>query len=157
MPQMVALFNGFGGGAAALVSALEYRHLADRPGALPLDSGISILLGALIGAVSFTGSVVAFGKLQGIFTEQADHLPAAEGRERLAVSRDRSVLGWMVLTPERAAAAVLIAFLAAWRSCSACSLVIPIGGGDMPVVISLLNSFTGLAAAATGFALHNDG
>ena len=152
MPQMVALFNGSGGGAAALVSALEYRHLAVEMGSLPMDSGIGILLGALIGAVSFSGSIVAFGKLQGIFTEHAVTYPlqkVVNGTLLAAIL----VLGWLALTGP-GSLPILLAFLAGSLLLGILA-VIPIGGGDMPVVISLLNSFTGLATAATGFALHN--
>jgi NAD(P) transhydrogenase subunit beta len=152
MPQMVALFNGSGGGAAALVSALEYRHLAVEMGSLPMDSGIGILMGALIGAVSFSGSIVAFGKLQGIFTERAVTYPlqkVVNGTLLAAVL----VLGWLALTGP-GSIPILLAFLAGSLLLGVLA-VIPIGGGDMPVVISLLNSFTGLATAATGFALHN--
>ncbi len=152
MPQMVALFNGSGGGAAALVSSLEYRHLVESTGSLPLDSGISILLGALIGAVSFSGSVVAFGKLQGIFTERAVTYPLQKVVNGLLVLAILT-MGWMTLVGTGGTNA-LLAFLAGSLLLGVLA-VIPIGGGDMPVVISLLNSFTGLATAATGFALHN--
>ncbi len=152
MPQMVALFNGSGGGAAALVSTLEYGHLIHETGSLPLDSGISILLGALIGAVSFSGSIVAFGKLQGIFTERAITYPLQKVVNGLLLAAIL-VLGWMSLVGMGGPHA-LHAFLAGALLLGVLA-VIPIGGGDMPVVISLLNSFTGLATAATGFALHN--
>ena len=152
MPQMVALFNGSGGGAAALVSSLEYRHLIQSAGVLPMDSGVGILLGALIGAVSFSGSIVAFGKLQGIFTEQAVTYPLQQVVNGLLAAAIL-VLAWMVLNGMGGNAAFL-AFLAGSLLLGVLA-VIPIGGGDMPVVISLLNSFTGLATAATGFALHN--
>ncbi len=152
MPQMVALFNGSGGGAAALVSSLEYRHLLHSTGSLPVDSGVSILLGALIGAVSFSGSIVAFGKLQGIFTERAVTYPLQQVVNGLLAAAI-VVLAWMVLNGMGGNAAFL-AFLAGSLLLGVLA-VIPIGGGDMPVVISLLNSFTGLATAATGFALHN--
>lgn len=152
MPQMVALFNGSGGGAAALVSSLEYRHLVETAGTLPMDSGISILLGALIGAVSFSGSIVAFAKLQGIFTERAITYPLQRVVNGLLTAAI-VVLGWMALTGKGGTDAFL-AFIGGSLLLGVLA-VIPIGGGDMPVVISLLNSFTGLATAATGFALHN--
>ena len=152
MPQMVALFNGSGGGAAALVSSLEYRHLIHSTGSLPVDSGVSILLGALIGAVSFSGSIVAFGKLQGIFTERAVTYPLQQVVNGLLAAAI-VVLAWMVLNGMGGDGAFL-AFLAGSLLLGVLA-VIPIGGGDMPVVISLLNSFTGLATAATGFALQN--
>jgi NAD(P) transhydrogenase subunit beta len=153
MPQMVALFNGSGGGAAALVSSLEYRHLTETMGGMDPVSGVSILLGALIGAISFSGSVVAFGKLQGIFTEKAVTYPGQKFVNALLVL---FILGHggMVLAGIGGEPAFL-AFLGGALLLGVLA-VIPIGGGDMPVVISLLNSFTGLATAATGFALHND-
>jgi len=152
MPQMVALFNGSGGGAAALVSSLEYRHQVAELGTLPMDAGISILLGALIGAISFSGSVVAFGKLQGIFTERAITYPlqkVVNGLLMVAIL----ALGGMTLVGT-GGTPVFVAFMVGALLLGVLA-VIPIGGGDMPVVISLLNSFTGLATAATGFALHN--
>ena len=152
MPQMVALFNGSGGGAAALVSTLEYRHLIRETGSLPMDSGISILLGALIGAVSFSGSIVAFGKLQGIFTEKAITYPLQKVVNGLLLAVIL-VLAWMALVGVGGPNVLYLFLLAALLL--GVLAVIPIGGGDMPVVISLLNSFTGLATAATGFALHN--
>jgi len=152
MPQMVALFNGSGGGAAALVSSLEYRHQVAELGALPMDSGISILLGALIGAISFSGSVVAFGKLQGIFTERAITYPLQKVVNGLLMAAILA-LGGMTLVGA-GGMPVFVAFMVGALLLGVLA-VIPIGGGDMPVVISLLNSFTGLATAATGFALHN--
>ena len=152
MPQMVALFNGSGGGAAALVSSLEYRHLVDSAGALPMDSGVGILLGALIGAMSFTGSIVAFGKLQGIFTEKAVTYPLQKVVNG-ALTAAILVFGFLTLTGQGGDTAFHL-FLGGAALLGVLA-VIPIGGGDMPVVISLLNSFTGLATAATGFALHN--
>jgi len=153
MPQMVALFNGSGGGAAALVSSLEYRHLMETQGGMDPVSGVTILLGALIGAISFSGSVVAFGKLQGIFTEKALTYPGQKIVNALLVLFILAH-GAMVL-PCTGGEAAFLAFLGAALLLGVLA-VIPIGGGDMPVVISLLNSFTGLATAATGFALHND-
>jgi NAD(P) transhydrogenase subunit beta len=153
MPQMVAIFNGSGGGAAALVSALEYRHLIETTGGMDPVSGVSILLGALIGAISFSGSVVAFGKLQGIFTEKALTYPGQKVVNALLVLFILAH-GAMVLHGTGGEPAFL-AFLGAALLLGVLA-VIPIGGADMPVVISLLNSFTGLATAATGFALHND-
>jgi H+-translocating NAD(P) transhydrogenase subunit beta len=153
MPQMVALFNGSGGGAAALVSSLEYRHRIHTAGGMDAVGGVSILLGALIGAISFSGSVVAYGKLQGIFTEKAVTYPLQKVVNALLVLFILAH-GGMVLAGIGGEPAFLVflggAFLLGVLA------VIPIGGGDMPVVISLLNSFTGLATAATGFALHND-
>jgi len=137
MPQMVALFNGSGGGAAALVSALEYVQLARTAPTVPLDSGITILIGALIGAVSFSGSIVAFGKLQGIFTERAITYPLQKVVNSLLLAGILA-LGVLVL----AGMGGTTAFYAFLGGCLLLGVlaVIPIGGGNMPVVISLLNS-----------------
>jgi len=153
VPQMVALFNGSGGGAAAIVSSLEYLRFARAGVPVPSVSGVTILLGALIGAISLTGSIVAFGKLQGIVTERAVTYPLQKPTNFVLFLGIIAISVWLVATGEPnpgvyawfAAASLLFGIL----------FVIPIGGGDMPVVISLLNSFTGLATAATGFSLHN--
>ncbi len=153
MPQMVALFNGSGGGAAAIVSSLEYLRFARAGLPVPPVSGVTILVGALIGAVSFTGSIVAFGKLQGLVTERAVTYPLQKPINFILFIAIVAASAWLVVAGQPdvmvytwfAAAALLFGVL----------FVIPIGGGDMPVVISLLNSFTGLATAATGFSLHN--
>lgn len=152
MPQLVALLNGSGGGAAAVVSALEYNHLIRTTGAVPPTEGVSILMGALIGAISFTGSIVAWGKLQGVFTEKAVTYPLQKPINFL-IAAGLLVLAGMLL----ANAAGLPAFLVFFGVALLLGVlaVIPIGGGDMPVVVSLLNSFTGLATAAAGFALDN--
>jgi len=153
MPQMVALFNGSGGGAAAIVSSLEYLALA-RAG-LPLTpvAGVTILLGAWIGALSFTGSIVAFGKLQGLVTERAVTYPLQKPINLLLFLGILGVSVWLVM--QGAPNPAVYAWFAAASLLFGILFVIPIGGGDMPVVISLLNSFTGLATAATGFSLHN--
>jgi NAD(P) transhydrogenase subunit beta len=151
MPQMVALFNGVGGGAAALVAASEYHRLAPHAGHLPGDEIGAMLFSALIGSISFAGSLVAFGKLQELLPGRPIVFPAQQAGNAalfaalvacgvLAGATEAGV--WMVLL---LAGALLFGVL----------LVLPIGGADMPVVISLLNAFTGLAAASTGFVLEN--
>ncbi|HYM51282.1 MAG TPA: NAD(P)(+) transhydrogenase (Re/Si-specific) subunit beta [Candidatus Limnocylindrales bacterium] len=149
MPQMVALFNGVGGGAAALVAVVELLNQGTSPAVqLALPSVFSIV----IGGVSFAGSMVAFSKLQGLVTGTPITYPGQQivnGLIALAIV----ALAVMVLavsstpatfTPLLALALVLgVAF------------VLPIGGADMPVVISMLNAFTGLAVAASGFILGN--
>ena len=153
MPQMVALFNGSGGGAAAIVSSLEYIAFRKAGLPIPADSGVTILLGALIGAISFTGSIVAFGKLQGLVTERAVTYPLQKPINLLLFVGILALAVWLV------ALGVPRPDLYLWFALASLLFgvlfVIPIGGGDMPVVISLLNSFTGLATAATGFSLHN--
>ena len=153
MPQMVALFNGSGGGAAAIVSSLEYLRFARAGLSVPPVSGVTILLGALIGAISFTGSIVAFGKLQGLVTERAVTYPLQKPLNFVLFLGILAVSVWLAVTgrPDP----MVYAWFAAAALLFGVLFVIPIGGGDMPVVISLLNSFTGLATAATGFSLHN--
>ncbi len=158
MPQMVALFNGAGGGAAALVSTLEAgRSVAG--GGLEPGGAVSVVLGLMIGAVSFSGSAVAFGKLQGFVTPKAFHYPAQQ-------PVTAAVFGAMILLSlilvygsatgtTIAPAGVLLFLIAVVALAFGVVLVMPIGGADMPVVISLLNAYTGLAVAFAGFALGN--
>lgn len=153
MPQMVGLLNGFGGGASALVAAAEFwRHAVTVEGP-PAGTVITILLGVLIGGVTFTGSLLAFGKLQGIVTGTPIVLPLQKAVYVLL----------LVLFPAGAAVLVtsplsvpVFAGLVGVSLALGVLLVAPVGGADMPVVISLLNSFSGLAASAAGFVLHNN-
>ncbi len=152
MPQMVALFNGSGGAAAALVSSLGYYDLIRKGGTVSTETLVEILVGALIGSISFTGSIIAWGKLQGVISERAVTYPLQKPLNLLLFV---AILAMgVLLLVGGASMTVFLVFLAA---CLVLGFlfVIPIGGGDMPVVISLLNSFTGLATAATGFTLHN--
>ena len=151
MPQMVALFNGVGGGAVALIALAEFHNLA--PGGLDGEESVAILLSALIGSISFAGSLIAFGKLQELlsgspivyanqqFVNGAVLLVALGLGGAIVAGADRDVLVVALI-----AAALVFGVL----------FVLPIGGADMPVVISLLNAFTGLAASAAGFLLHNN-
>jgi len=159
MPQMVALFNGVGGGAVFLISWSEFRltggfaHVADSVTALPVYITIFSLFAAIIGSVSFWGSNIAFGKLQEIIPGR----PITLGSGQQIVN--------LVLFILAVAAAVDIAqgnhsqgIFIGMLVCAALlgnAVVLPIGGADMPVVISMLNAFTGLSAAATGIALNN--
>ncbi len=153
MPQMVALFNGVGGGAAALVALAEFHRLAPPSGRISWDISLAILLSALIGSVSFAGSLVAFAKLQELIGGRPITYPGQKvvnaailaacvtaGVAIMAGVEHQWLLGAMGL------GALVFGVL----------FVLPIGGADMPVVISLLNAFTGLAAAATGFELENN-
>jgi proton-translocating NAD(P)+ transhydrogenase subunit beta len=152
MPQMVALFNGVGGGAAALVALAEFHRTAPQPGRLEFNVGLSILLSALIGSISFAGSLVAFGKLQELVSGRPIVYPGQQA-VNAALLAAVVVLGAIVLAgPQSQTLLVLLLFCALLFGVL---FVLPIGGADMPVVISLLNAFTGLAAAATGFVLHN--
>jgi H+-translocating NAD(P) transhydrogenase subunit beta len=149
MPQMVALFNGVGGGAVALISIVEYKEALEAGGNPPLEELIPILFAAIIGSISFWGSNVAFLKLQealkGRFRiPKAVNAVLAATAVALAVviaaGTENELLFWLILL-----AAGALGVLA----------VLPIGGADMPVVISTLNAFTGLSAAAAGLALDN--
>jgi H+-translocating NAD(P) transhydrogenase subunit beta len=151
IPQMVALFNGVGGGAAALVAASEFHRLAPAGGHLAGDDVGAMLFSALIGSISFAGSLVAFAKLQELLPGRPIVFGAQQAANAAlfaAVVACGALAGatedglWMVLL---LVGALLFGML----------LVLPIGGADMPVVISLLNAFTGLAAASTGFVLEN--
>ncbi|MBT8477331.1 MAG: NAD(P)(+) transhydrogenase (Re/Si-specific) subunit beta [Gemmatimonadetes bacterium] len=166
MPQMVGLFNGFGGLASGLVAAAEYlRYSMGVAGTaeVPVDASISIMLGTLIGAVTFSGSLIAFGKLQGIVTEKAVRYPAQQFLNALLFLGILAVMAYLtVMTPGAIAGAdtstVNIMYYALWGAAMLLGvlLVIPIGGADMPVVVSLLNSYSGLAASAAGFVLNNN-
>ncbi len=153
MPQLVGLFNGFGGGASVLVAGaalFEVLHLGMIP-----QTQFTIASGAsgLIGAVTFWGSLVAFGKLQGIITEASVTFPGQKMVNALIAAVGVALIVWLVLSPTTEITYWLIVGVA---SILGILLVIPIGGADMPVVIALLNSYSGLAAAATGFVLNNN-
>jgi H+-translocating NAD(P) transhydrogenase subunit beta len=151
MPQMVALFNGVGGGAAALIAAAEFHRLTPPGGHVDPDAMGAMLFSALVGSVSFSGSLVAFGKLQEILPgrplifagQQVVNGVLFAGLVAVGVAAGTTEAGpWAVVL---VVGALVFGVL----------LVLPIGGADMPVVISLLNAFTGLAAASAGFVLEN--
>lgn len=153
MPQMVALFNGVGGGAVALIAWAEFRNSGGYAGATPLYVAIFSLFAAIVGSVSFWGSNIAFAKLQEI-------LP---GRP-VSLGRAQQVVNGLLLVIAVAAAVIIAAgshseglFILILVAAAVLGnfVVLPIGGADMPVVISLLNALTGLSAAATGVALDN--
>ncbi|MDA0181964.1 NAD(P)(+) transhydrogenase (Re/Si-specific) subunit beta [Solirubrobacter phytolaccae] len=146
MPQMVALFNGVGGGAVALIAVVEFRA---SPVELPLDELIPLLFAAIVGSISFWGSNIAFLKLQELMRRAIRTPPIVNGALLLtavalavviAAGSESELLFWLILLSAGA-----LGVLA----------VVPIGGADMPVVISTLNAFTGLSAAAAGIALDN--
>ena len=153
MPQMVALFNGAGGGAAALVAAAEFLKLNPDTQTVSWDQALAIMLSSVIGAISFTGSIIAFLKLQELMTGSPITYPGQQfvnaalaivilGASGCVIANYDSVPAYFVALGAAAVLGVLF--------------VLPIGGADMPVIISLLNSFTGLAAAMTGFVLGNN-
>ncbi|MFL5953737.1 MAG: NAD(P)(+) transhydrogenase (Re/Si-specific) subunit beta [Gaiellaceae bacterium] len=153
MPQMVALFNGVGGGAAALVAIAEFHELAPPAGRIHGDVSTAIILSALIGSISFAGSLVAFAKLQ----ELIQGRPIVYPGQKLV---NAALFGALVVSGVVILAGTelqwLLWVLVAGALVLGVLFVLPIGGADMPVVISLLNAFTGLAAAATGFELTNN-
>jgi NAD(P) transhydrogenase subunit beta len=154
MPQMVAIFNGVGGGASALVAWAEYLRLA--PGAFTLDLPISIAAATIIGGVTFSGSLIAFAKLQELISGRPVTYPFQQvGNLLLALA----IVGLSVHLVAQAGVVgpLMGAFVAALALALVLGVVfvLPIGGADMPVVISLLNAFSGLAAAAAGFVLNN--
>jgi len=153
MPQMVGLLNGLGGSASALVAVAEFWRLLGESQTIPLDSSISILLDVLIGGVTFSGSVIAFAKLQGIMSGSPITFPL---QQLINVSLLASYIfgGFFLLTAPHNLPIFLSMVLVSLVL--GIMLVIPIGGGDMPVVISLLNSFSGLAASAAGFVVMNN-
>src|SRR5438132_721169 len=153
MPQMVALFNGVGGGAAALISLAQFHNLAPAAGRLHGDISVSIILSALIGAISFSGSLVAFAKLQELIQGRPIVYPGQQVVNGLLLA---GVLAAGISIAAGAEQQWLIWALVAGASLFGILFVLPIGGADMPVVISLLNAFTGIAAAATGFELENN-
>ena len=153
MPQMVALFNGVGGGAVALIALAEFHNLAREAGGLAGEESVSILLSALIGSISFSGSLVAFAKLQELLSGR----PIVYPRQQYvngAILLVALTLGIAIIAGAEGDALVVGLILAA--AVFGVLVVLPIGGADMPVVISLLNAFTGLAASAAGFLLHNN-
>ncbi|HET6655008.1 MAG TPA: NAD(P)(+) transhydrogenase (Re/Si-specific) subunit beta [Gammaproteobacteria bacterium] len=148
MPQMVALYNGMGGGAAAAIAANEMF----AGGGFDLATAGLAVLGGLIGAVSFSGSLVAFGKLQGLI-RGALRFPGQQFINLLTFAAAIAAgAAWCVAAPDSAA---LIAGFFILALAFGVLMTLPIGGADMPVVISLYNAFTGLAVAFEGFALNN--
>jgi len=156
MPQMVAAFNGVGGGAAALIAVSEfYRVEALGQGQETLVSSIAVLFSVIIGTVSFAGSIIAFTKLQELALTGSVTFPLQQ------VVNAAIFLGILLLSANILAGGFVLSPLVSVYLILGASLllgvlfVIPIGGADMPIVISLLNAFTGLAAAASGFVLSN--
>ena len=152
MPQMVALFNGVGGGAVALISWAEYRHglfFGENPA---LEELIPILFAAIVGSVSFWGSNIAFGKLQGILPGKPIQLP---GQQFLNLGMLLAAIVAAVLIAAGTESNWVFLVILVAAALLGNMMVLPIGGADMPVVISLLNALTGLSAAAAGMALDN--
>jgi NAD(P) transhydrogenase subunit beta len=153
MPQMVALFNGVGGGAVALISFVEYREALEHTGGNPeLEQLIPILFAAIVGSISFWGSNIAFGKLQEVIPGRPIQLP---GQQFINVGLLAVALGCAIAIGAGTESELLFLLILIAAAVLGNMFVLPIGGADMPVVISLLNAFTGLSAAAAGMALDN--
>ena len=148
MPQMVAIYNGMGGGAAAAIAALEFAR-GEVHGTVAATLAV---LGALIGSVAFSGSCVAFAKLQGLMTK-AFRLPQ-QNRVNIGLAALAVLLGLAIIASDAPAPTVVVLFFVVSLALGAI-LTSPIGGADMPVVISLLNAFTGLAVGFEGYVLGN--
>jgi len=154
MPQMVALFNGVGGGAVALIAWVEYRRRFPEGGELwNLKAEIPSLFAAIVGSISFWGSNIAFGKLQEILPGRPIQLPGQRVINVLLMTV--AAVSAVVLASGVHSQALFILGVLVAAALLGNMVVLPIGGADMPVVISLLNAFTGLSAAATGIALDN--
>ncbi|MEX2186204.1 MAG: NAD(P)(+) transhydrogenase (Re/Si-specific) subunit beta [Pirellulales bacterium] len=157
MPQMVALLNGFGGLASVLVAGADVATSLQPP----LQASVAVALSGLIGAVTFTGSVVAFAKLQEFkFMRKWSGLPGQQAINLVLGLATVGVSVWLVIESQRSSHPEQYDYwylvLCVVASVLGVGLVMPIGGADMPVVIALLNSYSGLAAAATGFVIDND-
>ena len=153
MPQMVALLNGFGGAASAIVAAAEYQQLLLHPEMRATDVVVSIMATMLIGAVTFTGSMIAFAKLQELMPGRAIRFSLQKTLNFALLAAAVGLSAWLVRDFDMPA---VFAVLTTLSLVLGVLLVIPIGGADMPVVISLLNSYSGMAGAAAGFVLHNN-
>ena len=153
MPQMVALLNGFGGAASLFVGGAEFLKSELVGEQIPLDTGITIQLSLLIGAITFAGSMVAWAKLQEVMTGKPIVFPGQKAVSALLFLVVVAMSTYQLMTPESLLwpfyGVVVVSLLLGIL------LVIPIGGADMPVVISLLNSYSGIAAAMTGFVINN--
>ncbi|KAA5549230.1 NAD(P)(+) transhydrogenase (Re/Si-specific) subunit beta [Adhaeribacter rhizoryzae] len=153
MPEMVGLFNGFGGLASVLVATSEYWRMAhDANIAMPVITGVTVVLSVIIGAVTFTGSMVAYGKLAGKINGNAITFSGQHPLNAILFLIMLVASIFLVLDPNNDI--YMIAVLAIGLLLGILT-VIPIGGADMPVVISLLNSYSGVAACFTGFVLNN--
>ncbi|MEO8768850.1 MAG: NAD(P)(+) transhydrogenase (Re/Si-specific) subunit beta [Ferruginibacter sp.] len=155
MPEMVSLFNGMGGACAALISIVEFNHLSDEIVLTGITAGYTgkvliIVLGLIIGSVSFAGSMIAWGKLNGKVKDFS--FPGQNILNLIILAIALSLGAYLVIHPEEH---ILVYVILGLSLIYGVFFVMPIGGADMPVVISLLNSFTGVAAACGGFLYDN--
>ncbi len=154
IPQVVAIFNGFGGGASALAvgAALEEALKGGFVESVDIQFTTAAVLSGIIGGVSFTGSAVAFGKLQGLLSEKPLLFPGRHVVNIVLLAICIGLGGWLIADPTSSTPFWL---LVGFSAVLGLLLVLPIGGADMPVVISLLNAYSGLAAAGHGWVLNN--
>jgi NAD(P) transhydrogenase subunit beta len=150
MPQLVSIFNAVGGGAATLVAIREFMELG---ASVPAHISVPTVLDVIIGAVTFSGSVIAAGKLQGMITSAPVTIPGARIINLALAAIAVGFGAYVVASPSMAGLGVVIAASLVFGV----SMVMPIGGADMPVVISLLNAFTGTSVAMAGFVINNTG
>jgi H+-translocating NAD(P) transhydrogenase subunit beta len=151
MPQLVSIFNAVGGGAAALVAIHDYMRLTDAGLHVQTSTTVTTLLDVVIGSVTFSGSIIAAGKLQGLITSAPVSFPGARIINMLLAVIVLGTGGYLIATPSLLGLLVVIIAALVFGV----SMVMPIGGADMPVVISLLNAFTGTAVAMAGFVINN--
>jgi H+-translocating NAD(P) transhydrogenase subunit beta len=151
MPQLVSMFNAVGGGAAALVAIHDYIHVAGAVNGVAESVTITTLLDVIIGSVTFTGSIIAAGKLQGVITSAPVTFPGARAVNLVLGALAVGAGGYVIATPSLLGLWIVVVAALAFGVL----MVIPIGGADMPVVISLLNAFTGTAVAMAGFVIGN--
>jgi H+-translocating NAD(P) transhydrogenase subunit beta len=152
MPQLVSLFNAVGGGAAALVGIHDYTRLVGAVHGVPEATTVTTLLDVIIGAVTFSGSIIAAGKLQGVITGQPVVFPGSRLINVVIAVVAVGTSAYMISTASLVGLVVVILASLAFGV----TMVMPIGGADMPVVISLLNAFTGTAVAMAGFVIDNN-
>ena len=153
MPQLVSIFNAMGGGAAALVAIDEFVRAANiGPHSLGTAEVVATVLDVVIGSVTFTGSLIAAGKLQGLITGKPVKLPFGQGINLVLAVVALVTALYLILVGQ---VLLVLALLLAAALVFGVTMVLPIGGADMPVVISLLNAFTGTAVAMAGFVIDN--
>jgi len=154
MPEMVALLNGFGGGASALVASAEYARFLTEGSGIPVNIGVSIQLSVFIGSLTFSGSMIAFGKLKELVPGKAVTYPGQKILNGILLIGLVTLVVMLVMNPAQPNLFYILLGLSLLLGVLS---VVAIGGADMPVVISLLNSYSGIAAAMTGFVINNEG
>jgi H+-translocating NAD(P) transhydrogenase subunit beta len=153
MPQMVGLLNGFGGAASALVAVGEFWRYLSIPESPTPDATITIVLGVLIGGITFTGSVLAFAKLQELLPGAPISFPFQQPLNAMLAISLLAGSAYLLVNPENVPVFLALVIIS---NILGIMFVLPIGGGDMPVVVSLLNSYSGIAASVAGFILMNN-